>query len=149
MRHDKKFRMSDDEWDYYEPREDRKRAKKEKRRHHSRDYDEYQDDAFSMDDGVSYAEYTEAVQDQPKQRQFQYNEAFTIEVKNYKIDLSKVKSITVEDTVYNGRKSYGIRFDFMGNKGYGRDVWYGTNSKQRDEEYTKYLALWNNAPKNN
>lgn len=152
MKHEKKFRMYDDDWDGYEARQDRKRSKKGKKkgmRGHARAYDELLADNSYTDDIPSYSDYSAPAQPQAqaKPRPFQYNESSTIEVKNYKIDLSRVKSITVEDTVFNGRKSYGIRFDFMGKKGYGRDVWYGTNSKQRDDEYNDYLAKWTNIQK--
>lgn len=152
MKHEKKFRKYDDDWDYYDSKKNRKRSKEGKKkgmRGHARAYDALLADNSGLDDFPSYADYSAPAQPQiqPKPRQFQYNESSTIEVKNYKIDLSRVKSITVEDTVFNGRKSYGIRFDFMGNKGYGRDVWYGTNSKQRDDEYTNYLAKWTNIQK--
>lgn len=73
---------------------------------------------------------------------FQYNEAATIEIKGYKIDLSRVKSVTKVQTVHNGKNSFGIEFLFVGTKGLGRTIWYGTNFRQRDEEFIPHYAAW-------
>ena len=100
----------------------------------------------SNDDELSFVAVPQNQERQPQQsgtvQQFKFNEASTIEVKGYKIDLSRVKSVEKQETVHNGRPSHGIEFAFMGKNGYGRTIWYGTNSKQRDEEYEKYFTLW-------
>lgn len=144
MKHERKFRKHEDDW--YDERRDRERKKNRGKRREVDVYDDYlgDDELREFIQAASSDQPTKpATQPQP----FQYNESTTVEVKNYKIDLSRVKAITKEETVYNGRKSYGIRFDFMGKNGYGRDAWYGTNCKQRDEEYAKYLSIWESIPK--
>ena len=78
---------------------------------------------------------------------FLFDESATIDVKGYKIDLSRVKDVTKTQTVYNSKDSFGISFLFLGNKGLGRTIYYGTNFRQRDEEFEKYHALWLKAKK--
>ena len=80
-------------------------------------------------------------QNQPKTA-FQFNEAATIDVKGYKIDLSRVKEVKKAQTIHNGKNSFGIEFLFVGAKGLGRTIWYGTNFHQRDTEFDSYSALW-------
>ena len=73
---------------------------------------------------------------------FQFNESATIDVKGYKIDLSRVKDLSKTQTVHNGKDSFGIAFLFVGKKGLGRTIWYGTNYRQRDDEFSKYSEIW-------
>lgn len=149
MKHERKFRNHEDDW--YQEHRDRERKKSRGKRREANVYDDYGGDDLTEIAQETVQEELAAQQPpkpvKPQATAFQYNESTTVEVKNYRIDLSRVKAISKEETTYNGRKSYGIRFDFMGKNGYGRDVWYGTNSKQRDEEYTKYLSIWESTPK--
>lgn len=78
---------------------------------------------------------------QPWQPPFRMDEESTVEVKGFRIDLSRVDHLTKLDTTYNGRPSHGIEFAFFGKRGLGRTIWYGTNSRQRDEEYDRYEAI--------
>lgn len=97
------------------------------------------------------------VQSQPKPRPsdptaqqqpaFRFNEDATIEVKGYRIDLSRVKELTKVQTLHNGKDSFGISFLFVGNKGLGRTIWYGTNFRQRDDEFAQYESAWKKALK--
>ena len=147
MKHERKFRNHEDDW--YQERRDRERKKSRGKRREANVYDDYIGDDLGEDIPEEPTVQQPAKPTKPQTPTFQYNDSTTIEVKNYRIDLSRVKAISKEETTYNGRRSYGIRFDFMGKNGYGRDVWYGTNSGQRDEEYSKYLAIWNSIPKAN
>ena len=147
MKHERKFRNHEDDW--YKERRDRERKKSRGKRREADVYDDYIGDDLMEIIQEELTDQQPAKPTKPQSPNFQYNESTTIEVKNYRIDLSRVKAISKEETTYNGRRSYGIRFDFMGKNGYGRDVWYGTNSGQRDEEYSKYLAIWNSIPKAN
>lgn len=81
----------------------------------------------------------------PQKPAFVLNESTTIEVKGYRIDLSRVKDVSKTQTVHNGKDSYGIAFLFLGNKGLGRTIWYGTNYRQRDEEFARYHEQWTEA----
>ena len=142
MKHERRFR-EDEGSDGYDPG----RRKKDKGRRRAKGEGELFAERQSNDDELSFmapAPQTEARQAQQSNayQQFRFNEASTIEVKGYKIDLSRVKSVEKQETVHNGRPSHGIEFAFMGKNGYGRTIWYGTNAKQRDEEYEKYLTLW-------
>ena len=147
MKHERKFRDHEDDW--YKERRDRGQKKPRGKRREGNFYDDYIGDDLREDILEEPTIQQPAKPTKPQTPNFQYNDSTTIEVKNYRIDLSRVKAISKEETTYNGRRSYGIRFDFMGKNGYGRDVWYGTNSGQRDEEYSKYLAIWNSTPKAN
>ena len=142
MKHERRFRDADD-FDGY----DRGRRKKDKGRRRGKGEGELFAERQSNDDELSFVAVPQKQERQPQQQpgavqQFRFNEASTIEVKGYKIDLSRVKSVEKQETVHNGRPSHGIEFTFMGKNGYGRTIWYGTNSKQRDEEYEKYITLW-------
>ena len=151
MKHERKFRERERDYDY----DRREKEKKRKGRKGAIGTGELWADLASYGD-----EAQPEPQQAPKQRRddpprkdrpeegkpagpaFQFNEASTIEVKGYKIDLSRVKSVAKVQTVHNGRDSFGIEFAFIGTKGLGRTIWYGTNRRQRDEEHATYSSAW-------
>lgn len=141
MKHERKFR--DDDY-----REDFPRKERKKGRRGDRGTGEIWADMCGGDD-LSFAESTPfQPKPQPAPAQpgpgpaFKFNENATIEVKGYRIDLSRVKEVSKVQTVHNDRDSFGISFLFLGNKGLGRTIWYGTNRRQRDDEYAQYAAAW-------
>ena len=78
---------------------------------------------------------------QGERRPIELSAEFTVEIKGIKIDLSRLEDMKKVDTVYNGRNSFGIEFTFNSKRGLGRTMWYGTNRRQRDEEYAQYEAI--------
>lgn len=149
MKHERKFR--EQEHDY----EDRRRKEKRRKgRNGDMGTGEIWAEMFDGDElGYIPDEPTERPQARKPQRQdaatdkpvgpaFQFNQEATIDVKGYKIDLSRVKELTKVQTVHNGKNSFGIDFRFVGAKGLGRTIWYGTNFRQRDDEFAQYDAIW-------
>ena len=156
MKHERKFRESERDYE-----ETRKKDKKNKGHRGDRGEGELWASMFDSDDlgydapptrrpaMPSAASERRPQQDAPTGPStgpaFQFNEAATIEVKGYRIDLSRVKEVTKEQTIHNGKNSFGIKFLFVGAKGLSRTIWYGTNFRQRDEEFETYLASWEKA----
>jgi len=141
MKHERKFREKERE--YYE-RETRKKPKKGRRGELG--IGELFAEGAGGDELQFSAPQPQAQPQQPQERKpFQFNEEHTIEVKGYKIDLSRVQSIEKTQAPHNGRISHGIAFSFMGKNGYGRTIWYGSNARQRDEEFDRYSAQWDAA----
>lgn len=142
MKHERKFR--DD--DYYGYREERGRDRKKGRKGRKGEGEFWADGLLSEDSYQPIPEAPKAAKPEEAKpaspRPFRYNEESTVEIKGFKVDLSRVESITKEESVHNGRPSHGIRFLFMGGKGLGRTFWYGANSRQRDAEYADYSAKW-------
>lgn len=141
MKHERKFRQAE-EWnnDY-----DYGRRKKDKGRKRGKGQGELFAEQLLGKDLPYVADQTAQSQPQPQNQErpaFRFNEETTIDVKGYKIDLSRVKDIKKAEATYNNRPSHGIEFSFMGKNGYGRTIWYGTNVRQRDEEFAKYLESW-------
>lgn len=148
MKHERKFR--DD--DYYDsPDRSRKDKGRDRRRKGEADvWAELVERAENPDEPVvERRQPTPAPQQQRPaeggrgtwQAPFQMNQEATVEIKGFKIDLSRVDHLTKLDTTYNGKPSHGIEFAFFGKRGLGRTIWYGTNAKQRDEEYARYEAI--------
>lgn len=155
MKHERKFR--EHERDYEDSR--RKKEKRNKGRHGDRGIGEIWADMFEGDElayvdtpAAKHVDYQSKQNRQPTDPKaqaskpsgpaFQFNEAATIDVKGYKIDLSRVKSMSKTQTVHNNKDSFGIEFLFVGSKGLGRTIWYGTNFHQRDSEFDQYYATW-------
>ena len=146
MKHERRFR--DDDW--YDYREERKRDRKKARKARRGNADFWDQDPYSPEPDYEPAPNPRAqtqqpqpqiaAGDKPAPKPFRYNEESTVEIKGFKVDLSRVESVDPQDGEYKGRPSYGIRFAFMGGKGLGRTFWYGSNKKQRDEELTLYKA---------
>lgn len=66
---------------------------------------------------------------------------FTRDIRGTQVDFSRLTGIQALDTMYNGNMTYGIRFDFLGSKGYHRTVWYGRNPFVRDRDLQEYTRL--------
>ena len=151
MKHERKFR-DDDRYDD-EPRR-RDRGRDRRRVGEAEAWAEFIDaqEPLAVPAPRERRERREDPQPQPRQQNqqqaqggwqppFRMDEASTVEVKGFRIDLSRVDHLTKLDTVHNGRPSHGIEFAFFGRRGLGRTIWYGTNSRQRDEEYDRYEAI--------
>ena len=141
MKHERKFREHEGYEGYAS-----KKDKKHKGHRGDKGIGELWADMCDGDDLVGVPEQTREhptpQNPKPAGPAFQFNEDATIDVKGYKIDLSRVKDVVKTQTVYNNKDSFGISFLFVGNKGLGRTIYYGTNFHQRDEEFEKYYAHW-------
>lgn len=62
-------------------------------------------------------------------------------VRNYQIDFDRVFDITKTEGEYNGRKNFGVRFEFKGTKGLFRVVWFHSQT-DRDVLYDEKYAFW-------
>lgn len=145
MKYEKRFRDDDYEGGY--PRSKRDKGRDRRRKGESDIWADLISRADSLEDERP-STWSPDKKPEPKpenkgkwQPPFQMNQDATIEVKGFKIDLSRVDHLTKVDTTYNGRPSHGIEFAFFGKRGLGRTIWYGTNAKQRDEEYARYEAI--------
>lgn len=158
MKHERKFR----EHESYREHEFNKDRKKGKSHRRAQGTGEFWAGMFDdrVDREESYSDPAEKkpilIHDKPQEPQkqppknptnFRYNESTTIEIKGFKIDLSRVNEVVKEQSFYKGKDSFGITFRFVGSKGLSRSIWYGTNFRQRDEEYQTYLAAWEKARK--
>ena len=145
MKNERKFRDDD-----YDEGYDHRKKKKNKKKTHGRGTGELWADMVSAENPSDSSPAPHERHDRASSQDarpstgpnFRFDEKSTIEVKGYKIDLSRVKDVVKQETMYNGRKSFGIEFQFMGNKGGGRTIWYGTNFRQRDEEFAQYHGQW-------
>ena len=148
MKHEKRFRDAEESYFDYE---ERRRAKRSKGSRRTSGEGELWADAGFADElpeapAQGYRQERQAprpapAQTSPNQPPFQMSEEATVEIKGFKIDLSRVASISKVDTEYDGKPSHGIAFVFLGKRGLGRTFWYGRNSRQRDEEYERYAAI--------
>ena len=77
----------------------------------------------------------------PPKGQFQFGPN-TREIKTIKIDMDGVESIEQIENIKDGRKTYGIRFNFKGNKGLFRIIWFNQNQYERDKVYATEYAFW-------
>ena len=62
-------------------------------------------------------------------------------IRNYQIDFDRVFNITKVEGEYNGKKSFGVKFEFKGTKGLFRVVWFHSE-KDRDILYNEKYAFW-------
>jgi hypothetical protein len=64
----------------------------------------------------------------------------TIEFKGVKIDFDGVKDILPIESRHNGFQTYGIKFLFLGEKGFYKIVWYETDKTGRDVDVASAMA---------
>jgi hypothetical protein len=64
----------------------------------------------------------------------------TIEFKGVKIDFDGVKDILPIESRHNGFQTYGIKFLFLGEKGFYKIVWYETDKTGRDVDAASAMA---------
>ena len=62
-------------------------------------------------------------------------------IRNYQIDFDRVFDITKTEGEYNGRKNFGVRFEFKGTKGLFRVIWFHSQN-DRDALYDEKYAFW-------
>lgn len=62
-------------------------------------------------------------------------------VRNYQIDFDRVFDITKTEGEYNGRKNFGVKFEFKGTKGLFRVIWFHSQT-DRDVLYDEKYAFW-------
>jgi hypothetical protein len=64
----------------------------------------------------------------------------TLEFKGVKIDFDGVKDILPIESRHNGFQTYGIKFLFLGEKGFYKIVWYETDKTGRDVDAASAMA---------
>lgn len=77
----------------------------------------------------------------PAKNTFQFGEN-THEIKGVKIDFDGVQSIERIENIKDGIKTFGIKFNFKGNKGLYRTIWFNKNQFERDKVYAIEYNFW-------
>lgn len=62
-------------------------------------------------------------------------------IRNYQIDFDRVFDITKTEGEYNGRKNFGVKFEFKGTKGLFRIIWFHSQT-DRDSLYNEKYTFW-------
>jgi hypothetical protein len=63
-------------------------------------------------------------------------------IKGNSIDFDRVINIEKVQNEFNGKLTYGIKFNFLSKKGSSRTVWFNRNIQERDTIYTKEVNFW-------
>lgn len=140
----KKFKKGFDDGDYYEESHRRDRKGRDRGRGTGEFWAEMEgaiDDGLPTPEPETTRQSERPAKPQGERKPIELSAEFTVEIKGIKIDLSRLESMKKVETVHNGRDSFGIEFTFNSKRGLGRTMWYGTNRRQRDEEYAQYEAI--------
>lgn len=68
-------------------------------------------------------------------------------IKGNNIDFDRVVGIEKVENEFNGKLTYGIKFNFLSKKGSSRTVWFNKNIQERNTVYTKEYNFWQSLPK--
>lgn len=78
----------------------------------------------------------------PAKKPVEITGEYVKEIKNIKIDFSRLVNIQQVEGEYQGHQTFGIKFYFKGNKGLFRIIWYGRNVFERDHAFTENYEYW-------